>query len=39
MTKLNENLRQNDLKYCISNTISIDEYITIPMVDGHLDTT
>ena len=28
MTKLNENLRQNDLKYCISNTISIDEYIS-----------
>ena len=26
--KLNENLRQNDLKYCISNFISVDEYVS-----------
>lgn len=26
--RLNENLRQNDLKYCVSNLISIDEYVS-----------
>lgn len=25
---INENLRQNDLKYCVSNFISIDEYVS-----------
>lgn len=28
MRKINENLRQNDLKYCVSNFISVDEYVS-----------
>lgn len=28
MVRLNENLREHDLKYCVSNFISVDEYVS-----------
>ena len=28
MKRINENLRTNDLKYCVSNFISVDEYVS-----------
>lgn len=28
MKRIDENLRQNDLKYCVSNFISVDEYVS-----------
>lgn len=28
MLRIDENLRQNDLKYCVSNFISVDEYVS-----------